>query len=351
MFKKIIFENQETNYSVSDEGQVRNDKTNKIMKGTYARNEYHSVQLSINGKVKTFMVHRLVAEYFVPNENPELNTIVDHIDQDKHNNKASNLRWVTTKANALNIDRQQRDVKRTKADLSKNWKVLKNSPNYSVNDEGELKNNTNNYIVKGTLRNGYLRWNSLSIHRLVWEAFNGPISENMVIDHIDGNRSNNRLENLRLVSQSDNMYNAQRNGHKGQIPISQYDLQGNFIAKYDSIQQAVDAVGGNHGAINQAAKRMGSSAGFLWIKDDQDITIEDVLANYQDKKIKSSYVGVSQYDEQGNFIQHYDSTAQAAKAVSASDSTINRAALGFRLGKGYYWILDNQNINISDIIK
>ena len=171
----------------------------------------------------------------------------------------------------------------------------------------------------------------------MWETFNGPIPENMVIDHIDGNRSNNSLDNLKLVSQSDNMYNAQRNGHKGQIPISQYDLQGNFIAKYDSIQQAVDAVGGNHGAINQAAKRMGSSAGFLWIKDDQDITIEDVLANYQGKKVKSSYKSVSQYDEDNNLIAIYNSLAEAGKAVGTYGTTIKRAMDANRLCKGYYW--------------
>ena len=56
MKKKIIIDNQETNYSVDSQGRVYNDKFNRIMKGTYARNEYYSVQLSINGKVKTCMV-------------------------------------------------------------------------------------------------------------------------------------------------------------------------------------------------------------------------------------------------------------------------------------------------------
>ena len=181
------------------------------MKGTIARNEYHSVQLSINGKVKTFMVHRLVAEAFVPNKDLEHNTIVDHIDRNKLNNQASNLRWTTTKENALNVER---------ADLSKTWIPTK-IDNYSVNEYGQVKNNKNNYLVKGSLRNGYLRLNSIiSIHRLVWETFNGEIPEGMVIDHIDGNRSNNKLSNLRLVSQSENMNNAQVNGHKGQVRIS-----------------------------------------------------------------------------------------------------------------------------------
>ena len=44
-------------------------------------------------------------------------------------------------------------------------------------------------------------------HRYIWELFNGPIPEGFQIDHIDGNRSNNRLENLRVVSPSENSRN------------------------------------------------------------------------------------------------------------------------------------------------
>lgn len=45
------------------------------------------------------------------------------------------------------------------------------------------------------------------VHHLVWEAFNGPIPKGMEIDHIDGNPSNNSLENLRAVSHQTNMLN------------------------------------------------------------------------------------------------------------------------------------------------
>ena len=61
MRKKILVDGKETNYEISDMGEVFNLKTNRQLKGTYARNEYHSVQLTIEGKPKSFMTHRLVA--------------------------------------------------------------------------------------------------------------------------------------------------------------------------------------------------------------------------------------------------------------------------------------------------
>lgn len=43
--------------------------------------------------------------------------------------------------------------------------------------------------------------------RVVWELFNGPIEEGMQIDHIDGNRANNKISNLRCVSSRTNGQN------------------------------------------------------------------------------------------------------------------------------------------------
>jgi hypothetical protein len=43
------------------------------------------------------------------------------------------------------------------------------------------------------------------LHRLVWEAFRGAIPSGLEINHKDGNRNNNRLDNLELVTRSDNM--------------------------------------------------------------------------------------------------------------------------------------------------
>jgi hypothetical protein len=353
MKKIIIFDNQETNYEVSSEGKIYNRITGKELKGTIARNEYCSVQLVINGKPKTFMIHRLVAEAFT--ENPNHYSIVDHINRNKLDNNASNLRWVDSSTNAKNCERKNRSkIAYLQGDIDDNWVPVSKDSDYCVNKNGQILNKKTKRLLQGSQRNGYIRINCngryKSLHRLVWEAFYGEIPEGKLIDHIDGNRANNSLDNLRLVTQSENMLNAQKNGHKGQVKISQYDLEGNFIQKYSSIREAALTINGSECAIKDAANRMGTSSGYFWIREDQNITIEEVLKNTKANKPKSTAIGVSQYSPEGKFIKHYSSCGEAMRETNINHSTIVRAAKAKRLGKNFYWILDNQTLTINDLL-
>ena len=100
----ISVKGYENLYEISNFGRVKslgnksNHKSEKILKQCLSRkNGYLSVSLSKNGKTKSYRVHRLVAEHFIPNSNKLFQ--VNHIDGNKQNNHINNLEWITCKEN------------------------------------------------------------------------------------------------------------------------------------------------------------------------------------------------------------------------------------------------------------
>jgi hypothetical protein len=83
-------------YQVSNSGRIKSVKNNIIRKPRIARG-YLYVNLSKSGKKKTYKIHRLVAQHFIPN--PNNYPCVNHKDEDKLNNFLNNLEWCTFKYN------------------------------------------------------------------------------------------------------------------------------------------------------------------------------------------------------------------------------------------------------------
>lgn len=86
-------------YFISNFGRVKSTKFGKerILKLTKDKDGYLIVNLYKNNKSKTFKVHRLVAEAFLPN--PYNLPQVNHKDENPQNNIAENLEWCTASYN------------------------------------------------------------------------------------------------------------------------------------------------------------------------------------------------------------------------------------------------------------
>lgn len=95
---------EDPRYSVSDLGNVKNNKTGYITKGRiqYSKKRpYYRFKLGKHGK--TIGVHYMVLVSFVPK--PEGKWFCDHINRDSLDNRLSNLRWLSNSSNTLNSDR------------------------------------------------------------------------------------------------------------------------------------------------------------------------------------------------------------------------------------------------------
>lgn len=87
----------ESLYDISREGKIRTHRRqgtdNRILKTSINRNGYEMVALCKNSKYKTYCVHRLLAEAFIPN--PDNYPMINHKDECKANNTLDNLEWCT----------------------------------------------------------------------------------------------------------------------------------------------------------------------------------------------------------------------------------------------------------------
>lgn len=113
-------------YEITPEGKIyRHYKSGNVKPVNPHQNRagYLIVNLSKNSKTKTYTVHRLVAQHFI--SNPKSLPVVDHVDEDKTNNRVKNLRWCTGKENTefyntkdgrrhhINIARKRKDQLKT----------------------------------------------------------------------------------------------------------------------------------------------------------------------------------------------------------------------------------------------
>ena len=88
-------------YEISNNGNVKNIKTGRILKATLGTRGYYDVIIKNDeGKLIHITNHKLVGLTFIPN--PNNYKIIDHIDNNKLNNDVNNLRWCSQQQNNFN---------------------------------------------------------------------------------------------------------------------------------------------------------------------------------------------------------------------------------------------------------
>lgn len=132
-WKQIYIDGNETNYYISDNGQVKKKKKKgyKIIKGYNNQNGYKRVDIFYNTqdnkrKRKSILIHRLVAEAFIINDNPKEKDTIHHIDYDKTNNKKCNLIYIS-RADNIRLAHKRRKEKNESIKQSKGYNDIERS--------------------------------------------------------------------------------------------------------------------------------------------------------------------------------------------------------------------------------
>ena len=239
-------------YQISNMGRVRNVPKNYILKYRINREGYCNIDLKKNQKTKSYGVHRLVALYFVSNiENKEL---VLHIDGNRINNVYTNLKWIDRHERGK-ILKQKRDALKPKKinikdTMPDEWSTVEGYENYEISDCGNIINRKG-HLLKPQIVNCYFAVGltnksgrkTLKIHRLVAKHFvnNPKPNKYNVVDHIDNNKLNNEVSNLRWTTHSGNSLSHTKNYRRYTYrKINQYDEDMNLIKIWSSMKEILE---------------------------------------------------------------------------------------------------------------
>lgn len=167
------------------------------------------------------------------------------------------------------------------------WKDIEGYGNrYQVSSEGRIRkknkdkrcrpfryltpncNNNAGYYKVGLSYKGYTKL--LTVHRLVAQAFIPNPNNKPQVNHIDGNKKNNRVENLEWVTESENAIHASRLGlfdsmiKKASKAVCQFSLDGELLNRWDSFHQIEREAGFSATYICKKCKGNGYAYGYYW---------------------------------------------------------------------------------------
>jgi hypothetical protein len=160
------------------------------------------------------------------------------------------------------------------------WKIINHNDindRYIISNRGLIKNKNTNQILNQHIRNGYkaipLCGKTHNVHRLVARTFIDNKENKPVVNHINGNKLDNKVQNLEWTNYKGNTKHAMENKLCKPHPkkVLQYDKDWNFISEFDSIIEAAKKTGANDRHISCVCKgKRNFTEGFRWKYKDEE---------------------------------------------------------------------------------
>lgn len=417
-----------SSYQVSDLGNVRNARTSQVLKQRECCTYMYVSLYDDNFKIYPKRVASLVIGAFV-GPKPDGKT-VDHINRERCDNRIINLRYATPGEQAANSNHPltKPGISILQYDLFGNfvkfWLKIKDASdalkicNISKACKGKISSAGNfiwryyvEYITDEEWRSiiykevefwasthgrirmpsgkiiygcednyGYLQIKTtrkeenikirinVSAHRIVAAAFLGP--NNLYVNHIDGNKANNKIKNLEYRRQKGNMDHAVQMGLIKTKPVQKFNLSGEFLDEYFSITEAAKKNNLYIGGIVRTCKDRQKTCGdFIWkyanpndlIIDDSEQSEEDIddfkhiiasdmrICTIQNKV--KSLCPVYQFSLNEKFFAKYSSLRCAAGKYKIHSSSIIGVCEGtYKTSGDFIWRYDIADISSEDIV-
>nr|QBK92038.1 MAG: HNH endonuclease [Pithovirus LCPAC304] len=367
-----------SSYQVTKNGEIKNKHTGLILSLKPNKIGYVRKALtSDNKKIVPLLLHVIIAETFILN--PENKPIVDHKNRIRNDNRVENLRWATRKENAMNVPVRptktypekkvvQFDLKsgkcvkiwhsirkasetlgisktaigqncagRSKSSGGYRWKWVEEQNiegevwmNYretqiSVSTMGRVKLKhgrvTYGYNKSGQYLKVKIKTRARPVHILIAEVFIDNPLNFPVVNHKNGNKTDNRVENLEWMTHRMNIKHAWEIGlNKGNAKITgktviQHDANMKVIKTYISLHEASKKTNFNRRSISRSCHSEKAHKGFYFRFENANIK--------ETNHIQKSPMKVKVSDGNGSVIV-YKSANEVSKKFNVSADYIRR---------------------------